>query len=192
MSQKKLVTAELVKTSADDNGLLHTSICAPMSGPPVPKRAPTLPASLFVDQGLPADKALKLDAGIDPSLTNYDQEAIIQYREAVRRMSLVQPKEVARAEVDAMVQYFVERTREPKFLILPDSVYIGRWDMVTLAALLFTAFVTPYEVALLNTEALYADISTWDLLFTVNRFIDFIFLKDMVMQVSKMRRQERV
>jgi len=155
-----------------------------------PKRAPTLPASLFVDQGLPADKTLQLDAGIDPDLPSKDKEAIIQYRGAVRRMSMVQPKSEIEAEVVAMVNYFEDRTREPKFLILPESTYMSRWDLVTLLALMFTAFITPYEVALLNTEALYADVNTWDLLFTVNRLIDFIFLKDMGMQVSKMRRRE--
>ena len=160
--------------------------------PPKPKRAATLPASLFADQGLPADKALQLDAGIDPTLPNSDKKAIIQYRGAVRRMSMVQPKAELEAEVAAMVKYFEDRTREPKFLILPESAYMGRWDMITLLALMFTAFVTPYEVALLNTEALYADVNTWDVLFTVNRLIDFIFLKDMGMQVSKINRQERV
>jgi hypothetical protein len=149
---------------------------------PKPKRVPTLPVSLFVDQGLPAEKALALDAGIDPDLKNTDKEAILQYRGAVRRMSMSQPKHEINAEVEAMVKYFQERTREPKFLILPESSYMGRWDMVTLAALMFTAFVTPYEVALLETEALYSNITTWDLLFSFNRLIDFIFLKDMCMQ----------
>ena len=57
-----------------------------------------------------------------------------------------------------------------------------RWDLITLVALIFTAFVTPYEVALLESEAEYFDLTTWDLLFTVNRLIDLIFLKDMCMQ----------
>jgi hypothetical protein len=146
------------------------------------RRAPTLPVELFVDQGLPADKALSLDAGIDPETPANDKEAIIKYRGAVRRMSIAPPKHVINKEIEDMVKYFELRTREPKFLILPESSYMARWDMVTLLALLFTAFVTPYEVALLETEALYAHLNTWDLLFTFNRLIDFIFLKDMVMQ----------
>ena len=41
-------------------------------------------------------------------------------------------------------------TRVPKLLILPDSRYMQRWDVVTIVALLFTAVVTPFEVALLQ------------------------------------------
>lgn len=85
-------------------------------------------------------------------------------------------------EVEAMVKYFEDRTRQPPLLILPDSVYMQRWDIVTLLALMFTAFVTPYEVALLESEVDYFKINTWDPLFVVNRLIDLIFLKDMVMQ----------
>ena len=41
-------------------------------------------------------------------------------------------------------------TRVPKLLIMPDSRYMQRWDVVTIVALLFTAVVTPFEVALLQ------------------------------------------
>ena len=51
-----------------------------------------------------------------------------------------------------------------------------------MVALIFTALITPYEVALLESDCDYFDVSTWDLLFSVNRLIDLIFLKDMVMQ----------
>ena len=37
---------------------------------------------------------------------------------------------------------------------MPDSKYVQRWDLVTMLALLFTAFVTPYEVALLESPEL--------------------------------------
>lgn len=54
------------------------------------------------------------------------------------------------------------------------SRLIGPLDSITAFALIFTTFVTPYEVALLRSgsEALY-----W-----VNRFVDMIFLIDMLLQ----------
>jgi len=54
-----------------------------------------------------------------------------------------------------------------------DSKYVKRWDSFVLAALIFTAIVTPYEVAFLETKG--------DALFWINRLIDLIFVKDMIM-----------
>ncbi len=45
--------------------------------------------------------------------------------------------------------------------------------MLVVLALVFTALVTPYEVAFL--------VPTWDGLFAVNRLIDLVFLKDPAM-----------
>mmetsp|Transcript_19855 Transcript_19855/g.41446 ORF Transcript_19855/g.41446 Transcript_19855/m.41446 type:complete len:805 (+) Transcript_19855:127-2541(+) len=138
------------------------------------------------------DNKLSIDFGIDPALKEADKQSIIKYRKDIRRLSIHHsspdaPKapdvpKVLNEEVEAMVKYFEERTREPRFLILPESPYMQRWDLITLGALLFTAFVTPYEVALLDSEVDYFDLSTWDELFSVNRVIDLIFFKDMIMQ----------
>lgn len=55
------------------------------------------------------------------------------------------------------------------------SRLIAPWDACTASALLFTTFVTPFEVALLgSTEA--------PVLFAVNRFVDCIFIIDLVLQ----------
>jgi len=137
---------------------------------------------MFVDHGLPDGKSLALDAGIDPAMDAGDKQAVIQYRGAVRRMSMKIPGDQITKEVQAMVKYYEDRTREPRLLLLPESSYMGSWDMVTLSALMFTAFVTPFEVALLSTDSLYGQISTWDLLFTANRLVDLVFFKDMIMQ----------
>ena len=135
--------------------------------------------------------SLVADAGIDPALSEADRKSIISYRKDLRRMSISAEqgpqlgpdgKKLIDPEVEKMVAYFEERTKEPKFLILPESTYMQRWDLVTLLALIFTAFVTPYEVALLESDCEWGDLSTWDPLFTVNRLIDLIFVKDMVMQ----------
>jgi hypothetical protein len=58
-------------------------------------------------------------------------------------------------------------------LILPDAKWMGKWDTVTTGALLFTAFVTPYEVALLETEM-------DEPLFFINWVVNLVFIADLV------------
>ena len=55
------------------------------------------------------------------------------------------------------------------------SNFIGPWDLLTALALIFTTFVTPYEVALLGAEP------GMELFFT-NRCVDLIFLSDLFLQ----------
>lgn len=55
-----------------------------------------------------------------------------------------------------------------------NSKFLSRWDPVVMSALCFTALVTPYEVALLDTS--------FDPLFVVNRLIDSVFVVDMILQ----------
>jgi len=73
----------------------------------------------------------------------------------------------------------VELTRaslrpEGGFVLDPSSVLMRKWDLVTLGALLFTATVTPYEVAVLATKL--------NTLFVVNRVVDAVFVWDMGIQ----------
>ena len=64
---------------------------------------------------------------------------------------------------------------ENPWVIDPNSKYMQKWDMVTFVALIFTAIVTPAEVAFVTT--------TWkSALFGINRLVDLIFIKDMIMQ----------
>jgi len=49
-----------------------------------------------------------------------------------------------------------------------------QWDLVMMICLLFTAVLTPFEVAFLQT--------TLDLLFIINRVVDALFACDLVMQ----------
>ena len=74
-------------------------------------------------------------------------------------------------EVEEQIRHFEKVIKVPWFLLMPDSKYMQKWDIVTMFALVFTALVTPYEVALLTTKI--------DGLFFVNRGIDIIFVKDM-------------
>lgn len=59
--------------------------------------------------------------------------------------------------------------------------YIAYWDLVTTLALVFTALVTPVEVAYLKAPAPSARWS--DTLFLMNRTIDVIFITDMLLQL---------
>lgn len=63
--------------------------------------------------------------------------------------------------------------KAPWYVIDPrTSRYIGKWDVFTSVALIFVAFITPFEVALLEP--------TFDTLFIMNRVVDLIFGIDMV------------
>lgn len=76
--------------------------------------------------------------------------------------------------VEETLAYFQQRLEEPRFLILPETKWMQRWDMCTFLALIFTALVTPYEVACLSAQL--------NGLFFVNRLIDGIFIVDMFLQ----------
>ena len=69
---------------------------------------------------------------------------------------------------------------ETGFVVDPNCAFMRRWDMVTILALFFTAVVTPYEVAVLETSL--------DALFVANRFIDAVFVFDMGLQFVLMYR----
>ena len=59
------------------------------------------------------------------------------------------------------------------WVISPRSKYMRRWDMVTLVLLLYTAVVTPVEVSFMETKI--------DTLFWINRAVDALFVKDIVL-----------
>ena len=63
---------------------------------------------------------------------------------------------------------FMQKSR---FVISPRTWYMRRWDLVTLILLLFTAVVTPVEVAFLET-------ATWSVMFWINRSVDALFVID--------------
>jgi hypothetical protein len=52
-----------------------------------------------------------------------------------------------------------------------DDDFVYYWDISIMAALIYTALVTPYEIALISDNKL-------DFLFVVNRFVDIIFTID--------------
>ena len=106
------------------------------------------------------------------------------YNEHVKKYELTdeEKKEKTEQEVTGMIEHFTQLTKVPMILILPESKYMQRWDVITILALLFTAVATPFEVALLKTEL--------DGLFYLNRTIDAIFIKDMIMNFFLAYRDE--
>ena len=64
-----------------------------------------------------------------------------------------------------------------RWLIDPRDTFMRRWDILTLYLLGFTAVVTPFEVAFLDTDWKTA-------LFWVNRLVDFLFICDLVMNFN--------
>ena len=60
--------------------------------------------------------------------------------------------------------------------ISPQSKFLKYWDVVTLFALLWTAFITPFEVGFLTEGESYLNV-----LFIANRIVDSVFLTDMVL-----------
>ena len=79
-----------------------------------------------------------------------------------------------------------ERKRMARMLIDPrTSAFVGRWDVVTALALLFTATFTPFEISFLGTTEVLS------LRFFLNRGIDAIFTFDLVMQFFVMFPQQK-
>jgi potassium voltage-gated channel Eag-related subfamily H protein 7 len=72
--------------------------------------------------------------------------------------------ESVRKRLDALRQ-------EERWMVHPNNPLLQKWDLAILFALLFTAVVTPFEVAFLETEI--------NLLFVINRMIDMVFIFDM-------------
>lgn len=66
-------------------------------------------------------------------------------------------------------------------VIKPQGKFIQLWDKVTTCALVFTAFVTPWEVGLLPS-GFWEPQSISIPLFTINRIVDSVFLFDIMIQ----------
>jgi len=76
--------------------------------------------------------------------------------------------------VNDQVELIKEALKSKTFLIDPNSEYMKYWDVVVVLCLVFTAVVTPFEIAFLKPG--------YDTLYVVNRFVDLVFVKDMLMQ----------
>lgn len=100
---------------------------------------------------------------------------------------------------DPMVRRIAQRvadwkgavTPKPWYIIDPrTSPWIGWWDAVTSFALIFTAMVTPVEVAFLKIPDSVG--ARWtDPLFLTNRAVDLIFIWDILLQFILMYQDDQ-
>jgi len=107
-----------------------------------------------------------------------DEEAQAMYRRALERekqSKVAKSAEDTQKEVEAMIGSFQAVLAKDKYLIMPDGKFMHRWDILFMAALLFTAIAKPYEVAFL-------DVVVGDGLYICNWIIDAFFLFDMILQ----------
>ncbi|KAJ3292516.1 hypothetical protein HK104_005214 [Borealophlyctis nickersoniae] len=74
--------------------------------------------------------------------------------------------------------YTVFKEKEGMFPLFDStSVFLKRWDLLSLVLLLFTASVTPFETAFVTGP------TQIDVLFLINRAVDLVFLFDMFVQM---------
>ncbi|KAJ3123021.1 hypothetical protein HK098_002277 [Nowakowskiella sp. JEL0407] len=77
--------------------------------------------------------------------------------------------------------YSVFVNKRGSFLPLFDStsIFLKRWDTLSIILLLYTACVTPFETAFLNTSG---KVDTSSILFEIDRVVDVLFFCDMFVQ----------
>jgi len=102
--------------------------------------------------------------GADPVAWKKQQQAKKIDEEATKRLETQQ-------HVEELTLQLKKIRRKNMFYQKPESAFMQRWDLMLMIALIFTAIVTPYEVAFVSTEL--------DALFVVNRLVDLVFICDM-------------
>ena len=65
-------------------------------------------------------------------------------------------------------------------IVMPNSAFRRRWDMVTLLGLVYTAIFTPVQITFLGDIMTTRNISDWWFVFLIDRLIDVVFLTDIV------------
>ncbi|CAJ1331296.1 unnamed protein product [Effrenium voratum] len=83
-------------------------------------------------------------------------------------------KQWTEVPVGDQVELLREALKARVLVIDPHSVYMKFWDLILVICLVYTALVTPYEIAFIPPGNQF--------LAVLNRIVDVIFIKDMVMQ----------
>ena len=65
------------------------------------------------------------------------------------------------------------------FILLPDAPFRQKWDLFCLLLLLYVSIVTPFSISFLGD--VIGAFHYWELLFFLDRFVDFVFLVDIVL-----------
>lgn len=124
-----------------------------------------------VDEDLDAAKETS-SAGIDRLMTTQSFK--------MSKMDEYQRKKL-RSEIRQQAVSLGNQLRRRQRLTLdPHSRLMHRWDSLVVMALIFTAIVTPYEFCVLPPVPL--DELLYDPLSWVNRFVDLVFISDIVVQ----------
>jgi hypothetical protein len=105
----------------------------------------------------------RANARLEPTDLNLEELSVKKHGIGFQQLSVVDQVELIR-----------EGLTPKKLLINPNSLRMQKWGIVVLVALIYTALVTPFEVAYLQSQ--------FNALFIVNRFVDVVFLIDMCMQ----------
>ena len=102
--------------------------------------------------------------------------------ERVRAKKSVENLEERQAATEAEVERYRSLIAEPCCLIHPEAKYMQYWDLCTMLALVYTATVTPFEVAFLGDEtpAEWSEALVYGLFWT-NSMVNLVFFLDMCM-----------
>ena len=130
----------------------------------------------------------KLDSSVHEVLTG-DAEPFRPHRTIEHTVNLadlaVSPEQRPisfKAKSQGLPQQALRRHRKGCFVVDPrSSLAVGIWDTVTGSALIFTAMVTPYEVAFMAPATLGNE---W--YFILNRIVDAVFVIDLILQFFMM------
>ena len=142
-------------------------------------------SSIFAEQPSPSKQAERDAAAVRIQTImrgNSARQVVVSKRESknsdLARLEEAE-KPVSHALDTAIAGEHAKRSLDnSKYLIDPrNSKFIGYWDVVTGLALVFTALVTPWEVAFAEPPKKFIES-----MFLFNRFVDSIFLVDMVLQ----------
>lgn len=90
-------------------------------------------------------------------------------------------KQASMPTVQDTLAAFKAQLKEPWYLINPDGAMMQRWDAVTTVALVFTAIVTPFEVACLRPESSstpFLELAK-NPLWVANQIVNLVFVVDM-------------
>lgn len=86
------------------------------------------------------------------------------------------------SSVSSNGQRKMSKRRSCASVISPEeNKFLKKWDLVTVIALLFVCFVSPFEIAFLVEQKTMSE-SLKDPLFFTNRFVDCVFIFDMCLQ----------
>ena len=102
--------------------------------------------------------------------------------ERVRAKKSVENLAERQAATEAEVERYRSLIAEPCCLIHPEAKYMQYWDLCTMLALVYTATVTPFEVAFLGDEtpAEWNEALVYGLFWT-NSLVNLVFFLDMCM-----------